>query len=205
MNLSILIPHKSTPKNDQALELNLKMLRENTREQDREVIVVENYGDPYLMWNEYAKHARGRVLAFTSSDMLPAPDWDVFMLKHVHDNAVVTGYLVEPGVIGVAPQNIQVDFGRSPETFRREMFEKACGKYDFPEAVPGRGWYMPVMWTKDFFLNRLGGYHFIKPFPYHNDIHTFEKCEQLGAEFIRTRSFHFHFQALSFTEHDARR
>lgn len=201
--ISILIPHKSTPLNDKALELNLRMLRQNTKHA-YELIVVENYGDPYLFWNDYSEHAKYEPMVFSSSDMLMAPEWDTAMLGGLHGNAIVTGYLVEPGVIGVSPKNICLDLGRSPETFQRGKFEEVSKTSLAPMSRMGLGWYMPFMITKTLF-KRLGKYPYINPFPYHNDVHFFEKAEKEGVNFVQAKSFAFHFQNLSNSEHDARR
>lgn len=203
--LSILIPHKSTPLNDQALELMLRMIRENTQEADREVIVVENHGDPYRFWNRYAEAAKHDALLFTCSDMPPAFGWDVLMKRHLDDNSIVTGHLVEPGVIGVAQENIQVDFGRTPGAFRREEFQRYVERrQDIPEVRDGRGWYMPVLWTKALFLG-MGKYPQERPFPAPNDIDFFNRCVERGAQLKQVRSFAYHFQNLSNPEHDFKR
>ena len=95
--LSILIPHYSTPESDQALQLCITMFRENTACKNYELIVVQGFTDPYVFWNTYSEYARHEALVFFNNDMLPAPGWDTLMLKHLDDNSLVMGYLLEPG------------------------------------------------------------------------------------------------------------
>ncbi len=201
---SVLIPHLSTPECDRALHLCLETLRENSLVRDHEVIVVQGFTDPYRFWNRYAESASNEVLAFFNNDMVPAPGWDRLMLDRVDDESIVMGYLVEPGVLPPAKQNIRMDFGRRPATFRRREFETFCGDYDAPDCVDEMGWYMPIMLTKSFF-RRMGGYPTERPFPHPNDIAFFETCRARGARLKRVRSFAYHFQNLSNPSHDRNR
>lgn len=203
-SLSILIPHYSTPSCDAALNLCIQMFRENTSCKNYELIVVHGFSDPYVFWNEYADHAQSNNLVFFNNDMLPAPGWDEFMLKHVTDNTLVMGYLIEPGVISPAPQNIHRDFGRTPNSFRRREFEEFCRAHEVPEVTQEMGWYMPVMLTLPFFA-KMGKYPTIPPFPHPNDIAFWNHCESRGAELRRVRSFAYHFQGLSNPVNDKNR
>jgi hypothetical protein len=194
--LSVLIPHYSTPDTDIALQLCISMFRENTVCRNYELIIVQGFTDPYAFWNRYSDHARYEALVFYNNDMLPAPAWDTLMLKHLDDNSLIMGYLLEPGVIQPARQNIHKDFGRSPKTFRREDFERFCSQVDIPERVDEMGWYMPVMLTRTFF-NRMGKYPTQKPFPHPNDAAFWDTCTRKGARLVRVRSFSYHFQGMS--------
>jgi hypothetical protein len=180
------------------------MFRENTTSQDYEVIVVRGFNDPYVFWNLYSDYARSEVLVFFNNDMLPAPGWDELMLKHVDDNSLVMGYLVEPGVISPASQNIHKDFGRKPETFQRKSFEDFCANTQAEEAKSELGWYMPVMLTKSFFI-RMGRYPTDQPFPHPNDVAFWDRCVGQGAKLVRVRSFAYHFQGMSNPDHDKNR
>jgi hypothetical protein len=201
---SILIPHYSTPESDEALHLCIRMLRENSLRKDYELIVVQGYRDPYVFWNEYAERAKHEALAFFNNDMLPAPGWDEFPMKHLTDDALIMGYLVEPGVIAPADQNIRRDFGRRPSTFRRKEFEDFCTAQEVPEVSEQMGWYMPVALTKSFF-RRMGGYPIQAPFPHPNDIAFWDHCRAQGARLLRVRSFAYHFQGMSNPENDRNR
>lgn len=189
---------------DESLSLAIQMFRENTTRRDYEMIVVQGYTDPYVFWNEYAERAQSEVLVFFNNDMLPAPGWDEFMLKHLDENSLLMGYLVEPGVISPARQNIHRDFGRSPRTFRRQEFERFSAQCEVPEMTHEMGWYMPVMLTRSFFL-RMGRYPTDRPFPHPNDVAFWDRCLSRGAKLVRVRSFAYHFQGMSNPENDKHR
>lgn len=197
--LSIIIPHKRTPLNDRALRLNLEMLQDNTFHDYELIIDTECPKDPYKIWNEASILARGEILVFTNSDVLMAPGWDIQMVENMHDNTIVTGYLVEPGTIGVASVNIHRDFGRAPETFRRWDFEDFCMKdaVSRPKCKAERGWYMPCAVLKDWF-NWTGGFDTTLGFPNPNDILFWEKClDAFATQLLRVTSYAYHFQNLS--------
>lgn len=198
-DLTIVIPHKRTPANDFALRLNLQMLLENTSHSFELIVDTETPKDPYKIWNEASKQARGRILVFTNSDVLMAPSWDEMYIKHMEDNAILTGYLVEPGNVGVAAQNVALDFGRKPEDFHRQAFENwsFSQQWKVPEVRLERGWYMPCAFYRDWF-NWTGGFDTTLGFPNPNDILFWEKClNNFHTKLLRVKSFAYHFQALS--------
>jgi hypothetical protein len=195
--LSIIIPHKITVENNKALQLNLQMLLANTRSSYELIIDTECPKDPYRIWNEAAAHARGDFLVFSNSDVLMAPDWDTNLLKYCEYNTIVAGYLVEPGTIGVASENIHKDFGRTPDTFDRVAFENYALSSHAPEVVQERAWYMPCCIRKEWFLH-TGGFSVEIPFPNPNDILFWNHCKAAyNTRFIRVKSFAYHFQNLS--------
>lgn len=206
VGMTILIPHKNTPLNDKALEINLKMLHDNTINRDCETLIMSEKNDPYVLWNEYALKAKHEHLVFSNSDVLMAAGWDVYLQKYVDDNSIVTGYLVEPGIIGVASQNIHLNYGKSPNNFDRTGFEKWAESraIQTPEMKEERGWYMPCIMTKTFFL-RMGRFPVEKAFPNPNDIIFWEHCLKNGAKLKRVRSFAYHLQNLSNSAHDYKR
>jgi hypothetical protein len=178
--------------------LNIAMLNENTVSSFELIIDTECPKDPYQIWNETAKTARGEFLVFANTDTLPAPDWDVYMLAHCKPNTIVTGYLVEPGNIGVAAENIHKDFGHSPESFQRFHFEAYATVPHVPEVKEERGWYMPCCVQKEWFLS-TGGFDTSKgTFPTPLDIIFWNRCrDEFGTKFLRVDSWHYHFQNLS--------
>ena len=195
--LSIIIPHKSTILNDEAMHLNIQMLFDNTVMPYELIIDTETPKDPYMIWNEASKHARGEYLVFSNSDVLMGPDWDVYMVTGCEYNSIVTGYLVEPGNIGVASVNIHKDFGRSPQSFKRGEFERFAANERVLSLKEERGWYMPCCVRKDWFLS-TGGFPTDIPFPNPNDIIFWERCiEEYGTKLLRANSFAYHFQNLS--------
>lgn len=197
---SIIIPHKSTFQNDRALSLNLDMLVKNTRDNNFEIIIDTTYPkDPYKIWNEASRNARANVLVFSNSDVLMGPDWDDGLVDYAQPNSIVTGYLIEPGNVGVAVENIQCDFGRTPDSFDRVGFEGFARQLyrQKPVCAEQRGWYMPCAVDRDWFLS-TGGFDTTLGFPNPNDILFWERCiHELGTKLLRTNSIAYHFQALS--------
>lgn len=205
-NYSIIIPHKKTELNDLSLDLNLKMLEKNSRNKNYELIIAEEKEDPYKLWNKYSELAKYENLVFSNSDVIMAKDWDVHMIGQLCDNSIVTGYLVECGVIGVAWQNIPRNFGTSPLDFDSEKFENFCEEEGekVPDMREERGWYMPCSIKKSLFF-KMGGFNTEKPFPNPNDIIFWEKCIGEGVVLKRAKSFAYHFQNLSNKEHEYKR
>jgi hypothetical protein len=205
-NYSILIPHKKTGMNDLSLEINIKMLNENSENKNFELIIMEEECNPYKLWNDYSDKAKYDNLVFSNSDVLMARRWDTHLIGHLCDNSIVTGYLVECGVILPASQNINMDFGSSASSFRRDEFESYCEEKSISttECKNERGWYMPCSITKSLF-NKMGRFSEEKPFPYPNDIDFWEKCISNGVILKRANSFAYHFQNLSNKEHEHKR
>ena len=195
---TLIIPHKITALNNDAMGLNIRMLMENTVYPFELIIDTEAPKDPYKIWNEAARVARGEFLVFSNTDVLMAPDWDQYFIEYCEPNSIVVEYLVEPGNIGVASENIYKDFGRAPKSFRRDEFEDfALRRNAFPELKEERGWYMPCCVRKDWFLS-TGGFPTELGFPNPNDILFWNRCrDQLGTKFLRVNSFAYHFQNLS--------
>lgn len=195
--LSIIIPHKITKLNNEAMALNVQMLNDNTSLPFELIVDTECPKDPYQIWNETARTARGDFLVFSNSDVLMAPGWDILMWKYCEVNSIVTGYLVEAGNIGVASVNIPKNFGRAPKSFDRFSFEEFAHNHRVPDVKEERGWYMPCCVRKDWFLS-TGGFPTDLPFPNPNDIIFWERCiSELSTKLIRVNSFAYHFQNLS--------
>jgi hypothetical protein len=196
--LSIIIPHKNTPMNDKALMLNLASLIDNTYYSFELIVDTECPKDPYKIWNEVSEHARGDILIFTNSDVIMGPGWDKPFALHIQDNAIVTGYLLEPGNVGVAAQNIQIDFGRNPDQFEMSLFEKwVLPRIDPTWVTEERGWYMPCAMKREWFMS-TGGFDTTIGFPNPNDILFWERCvKEYNTKLLRVKSFSYHFQNLS--------
>lgn len=195
--ISIIIPHLRKKNNDLALKLNVEMLMDNTANSFELIVDTQAPKDPYEIWNETAKSARADILVFSNTDVLMAIDWDIYMVVYCKHNIIVTGYLVEPGNVGVADVNIHKDFGRHPDSFRRKEFEDWCDDQKVPECIEQRAWYMPCAVRKDWFLE-TGGFKPGYPFPNPNDIRFWDECRDVfGTKFLRVNSWAYHFQNLS--------
>lgn len=194
--ITIIIPHKPRPSNDRALQLAITSIIKNTNCTYELIIDPVVPGDPYVIWNDVSKHARGETLVFSNSDVMFAEWWDVLMLKHCAPNTIVTGYIIEPGNIGVAPVNISRDFGKHPDNFDQVSFQKYVDKVSqkVEDVKEERGWYMPCAMNRDWFLS-TGGFNVEKSFPNPNDIEFWERCkERYGTKFLRVKSYSYHFQ-----------
>lgn len=199
VELSIVIPHMRKEANNMSLSINIDMLMRNTYHPFELIIDTESPKDPYKIWNEVSTQARGKILVFTNSDVIFAKDWDVFMVKYMQDNAILTGYLIEPGNIGVASENIHRDFGKTPYTFRYNEFQSFCDMHaaSVPECREERGWYMPCAFLKDWFV-WTKGFDTELSFPNPNDILFWNKMTMnYGTKLLRVRSYAYHFQNLS--------
>jgi len=192
-DLSILIPHKPGPSNDKAFELALNSIVDCT-EKTYELIVDRTVpGNPYAIWNDMSDYAVGKTLIFTNSDVIFAPGWDV-MADHAAPNVIVTGYIVEPGNIGVAPVNIAKDFGKHPDTYRESDFHSFARKHKAPDIKEERGWYMPCAMNAEWFRS-TERFPTVRPFPHPSDIDFWEYCKnELETKFMRARSYSYHFQ-----------
>lgn len=204
-DLSICIPHKPGRMNDQALGLNLGTLLAHTGGLNLEILIDATVpGDPYAIWNDMAKRANADVLIFTNSDVIMGPGWAGPYLYACEPNTIVTGYLVEPGNIGVASQNITMNFGRTPDTFDREAFEAWAieAAAERPPVVGERGWYMPCAVDRKWFLS-TGGFDTTEAFPCPNDIKFWDKCmEDPTFRLLRVNSLAYHFQNLTARDYD---
>jgi hypothetical protein len=200
LDCTIIIPHKPTVLNDEALELNLKMILKHTNVSYELIIDTECPKDPYQIWNEAAKRARSDTLVFTNSDVLFGPGWDILVCG-VNPDTIVSGYLVEPGNVGVAAENIHMDFGMAPSVFDAHAFEEYVTERLSHiqlgnERKEERGWYMPCAMNK-YWFNSAGGFPTEVGFPNPNDAIFWDVHVAGGTTLIRVPSFAYHFQALS--------
>lgn len=193
LDLSIIIPHKPGPSNDKALRLALDSIIRFTTLNYEIIIDATVPGDPYEIWNSTAQQARGRILIFTNSDVIFAPGWDSLGI-YIGPNVIATGYILEPGNIGVAPVNIHADYGKHPDNFDEAGFHSYIEKHKAAEIKEERGWYMPCAMDRLWFLS-TDMFPTEKAFPNPNDIIFWEKCKNdLGTKFMRVKSYSYHFQ-----------
>jgi len=201
LDISIIIPHKIGPSNDKALRLAIDSIMEYTERTYELILDMTVPRDPYRIWNEVSEQARGKTLVFSNSDVIFAPGWDV-MADHARSNVIVTGYILEPGNIGVAPVNIRRDLGRHPDNFNHSEFLSFVKKHStkVPELTEKRAWYMPCAIDKEWFLS-TGGFPIDVGFPSANDKRFWDQCrDNLGTVFLRARSYSYHFQNQSARE-----
>ena len=201
---TIILPHKRNPGNDAALRIALDCLMTNTRH-DFHLLMDAAVNEPlFPRVNRLIRQAQTDCIVYWSSDMFPAPGWDVPMLAAWNPDTFVTLVLVEPGVIGLHGNNIKQDFGRKPETFRRAAFETWCETFD-----PGsnEGWFAPYMVSRERVLalgglqeHGLEGDH--QGFTGADEL-LFERHKAAGGKVIRARSFAYHLQRWSEVDEQA--
>jgi len=177
------------------------MLLDNTSCSFELIVSTTTPKCPYKIWNEAAARASAEVLVFSNSDVLMAPGWDKPFLEHMCDNAILTGYLVEPGVehLGVASCNIRMCFGVVPAEFAREAFEAyaVAESAKNPPVIEMRAWYMPCAMRRDWFLGTSGFDTANAAFPTALDCMFWDKVSSQGAKLLRVPSYAYHFQNLS--------
>lgn len=198
IEFSVIIPHKRTRENDAALKLAMDSIL-RCYSSCEILIDTQTPADPYTIWNEYARTAKGKVLIFTNSDVVFAPGWDVLFGRYAEVNTIVTGYLVEPGNIPVADVNIQENFGLTPSTFNVRDFSLYAIKQmeRTPTVLTQRAWYMPCAINREWFLY-TGGFDTTKPFPHPNDTEYWDRCvKEYSTQLLRVNSWAYHFQNLS--------
>lgn len=195
---TVILPHLRNPGNDRALLLAVDMLLANTTHDFTLLVDAVRGGNLYATVNRMMAEASTEYVAYWSSDMFPAPGWDAPMLALAAPDVIVTNVLVEPGVIGMHPDNVHRDFGRKPESFRRAEFE-AWAAHDAP--VPsGWGWYAPYLISRQAFLD-AGGFRTDLPGDHQGftpaDQLFFEQWQASGKRIQRARSFTYHLQRFS--------
>lgn len=222
-SFSIIIP---TYNASQELELAIKSIKKNSRLDNELIVIVDqlknggvsqeilavlkragirpiinkkNLG-PYKNWNLGAKRATGDWLVFVTDDQYFAPDWDKTLWDFKKRKRLLTGQLVEPGLIPVWKTNIKKDFGYNPQEFREKDFLSFVKEASVADLVD-EGFFVPLVVHKDDFA-ALGGWPTAGEFGTRNapanDIAFIEKAKKAGFEFKRAlNSFSYHFQGSS--------
>lgn len=149
---TVILPHKRNPGNNRALKVALDCLETNARYDHHLIIDAAEDKPLYERVNKMVEQATTKIVIYTASDMFPNKNWDDEMLKVYVDNAIVVPIIVEPGVIGIHSANIEHDFGRTPERFKRKEFENWCETAPIPNGY----WFAPFLINRNRFLD-LGG------------------------------------------------
>jgi hypothetical protein len=154
--------------------------------------------DVYGSYNYGVKKAKGKIVCLTNDDMVMCPHWDTFATASLEEDMLMTGVLVEPGVVKVSPLNIAFDLGRIPAEFQAEKFRKiASERREEKVETDGHGWYMPVLFYRQTFLDE-GCYPTEPPFPAPNDIVFFKAWVNGGKRVVQCKDlWAYHFQRLS--------
>jgi len=156
----------------------------------------------YACYNYGVDKAAGSVVCLINDDMVMAPHWDALAYQHcgpdIEPPALITGELIEPGVVKVASTNHAYNCGTTPAEFNAAKFHEIAENLRESVCGPGRGWFMPVMFRRDAFLSS-GGYPTEPPFPAPNDVSFFnEVWPASGGVDLRCGDMvAYHFQRLS--------
>lgn len=204
--MTIILPHKNNPGNNDALRLCIDTLMANTRTEFNLLMSCAYNQRLFPAVDRLIRQCETDCFVFWNSDMFAAPGWDIPMLELFDYNTIVNPILTEPGAIGIHTENVGWDFGRKPETFRRDEFEQWAASGSAP--VPsGEGWYAPYMMSKQRYID-IGGLDLddgnITPADGFNlralDIEMFEKHKAQGGRVQRAVSYVYHLQHYSAPE-----
>lgn len=202
-DFAVLIPHKRNPGNDAALRVCLDCLFANTVHDFHLLIDAATDAPLYARMNALVERAPTDLCVMLSSDIFVAPRWDVPLLEAFHAGAWANGVVVEPGMIGVHSANVECDFGRTPQDFRRAEFEA----YSAAAVVPqGAGWVVPLCFSRHDWKARggldvtLDAQTDADGFPYlPADEALIQRFQATGGVLRRVRSFAYHLQRFSST------
>lgn len=159
----------------------------------------ENLG-PYGNWNRGAEVATTDWLVFATDDQYFAPHWDSNLLKYWVPKRLVSGRLIEPGIIPVYKTNIQADFGVLPSEFKEKDFIKWC-ESRVAKGFTKDGFFIPMLQSRlDY--DALGHYPVAGKFgtstAVSNDYLYVQSALKQGYEFGTAEdSYSYHFQASS--------
>lgn len=199
---TVILPHRRNPENDAALSVALSCLFTNTVNDFRLLMDVAQNQPLYPRINRMVEQADTDCIVYLCSDQFVTPGWDVPMLDIWTQNpdTFVTGIVVEPGVIGINPENVGKDFGRKPNTFRRAEFEQYAADPNAP--IPsGIGFPAPWMCSRSRFL-ALGGMR-TEGLPADHqgftsaDLEFLDRWTAAGYQTTRARSYVYHLQRMS--------
>lgn len=165
---------------------------------DFDVVVTLNAvrSGPYGSWNRGAKEAEKDVLCFITDDQYWAPGWDEEISRHLDEYPVLTGQMVETGVVRPYQTNLIRNFGESAKNFDERDFLDFV-KRNATDRVGHGGFFSPTVIRKPLFES-LGGWPDAKPFPYPNDWLFRIKLFDRNLDYKRIcTSFTYHFQGSS--------
>ncbi len=195
--ITIILPHKRNPGNNEALSLCLDMLQTNTVSDFVLIMAADNSGQIYPAVNAMVRQAQTEVCVYWASDMFAAPGWDLPMLQLFEMDTFINNTVVEPGVISMYGGNHKEDFGRTPETFNRPAFEAWAVN---GHTAGGDGWFAPYMFPRSGFIE-MGGLDTTIDADLEfgsADMALFDKWKETGNRVIRAPgSFVYHLQRWS--------
>lgn len=199
--VSILLPHLRAPENDKALRIALDTLVTHTS-LNYELLLesVAERRDYYSVLNDMAAKANAEWILPTNTDVFYSPHWLEPLYNARDANTIVSPVMVECGAIPVNDRNWRMDFGRTPEAFRRSEFEAwvEVGGGWRDDWVDGQeAWFHPSLYSRVAFMEMGGFDSSLGSFPFPLDMDYHERWIKRGGMFKRVRSFVYHLQAYS--------
>ena len=154
--------------------------------------------DVYECYNYGVDKAKAPVVCLMNDDMVFCQDWDEFSVPQVGENVLMTGVVVEPGIVAVSPLNVSFDVGRTPAEFDAEKFAGIVAAHRTAHIEENKqGWYMPLLVRKSDFVD-AGGYPTSPPFPHPQDVKFFTDWVANGHTLVQSHDvIAYHFQRLS--------
>lgn len=191
--ISIVIPYLSTSK---SIKLCKRLIEKNTYSDYELIEIIDNH-DVYGAFNDGMRRSTNNMVVFLCDDMFVSKNWDRLYCKYHNPHLILTGRLIEPGILGVSDKNIKFDCGVSPSTFKYKEFIKFIkeieGKFSDIEHDK-KGWYMPIMFDKSTYIE----YPNEILFPYPNDVTLIDEIlPARGFKFSIVKSFVYHLQNYS--------
>jgi|GEM_PF-105446 glycosyltransferase involved in cell wall biosynthesis len=155
---------------------------------------------PYGNWNRGAEVAETDWLVFATDDQYFPPHWDRNLVREWQPKRLVSGRLVEPGIIPVYKLNIQKDFGVLPSEFKEDEFNAWCASRT-DSGFERDGFFIPMLQHRDDY-DALGHYPTAGKFgtstAVSNDVLYVQEAQKKGYEFgTANDSYSYHFQASS--------
>ena len=105
--------------------------------------------------NEMFKFASNDIVSYLQSDMVISKDYDVYILKNIKDNIILSSTRIEPPLHGPGLEKHTFDFGLNPKEFKYDTFLDWC-KHN-REDKQTNYFFAPFTLYKDVW-NSIGGY-----------------------------------------------
>lgn len=196
---TLVLPHRRNPGNDDALAICLDCLARNTVNEFK-LIMDAAYDSPlYPRVNAMVAQVDTEYFIYWASDFFAAPGWDVPMAEAAQPDTIITNIVVEPGAIGIHDLNLRNDFGRKPDTFRRQEFEDWSLSPHAP-MLDGEGWFAPYLMHTQAFLDFGGIRDGLTPDDQGfsaGDEDFFQRWKASGRQVKRVKSYVYHLQRWS--------
>lgn len=151
----------------------------------------------YGSWNSGANLLDEDVLCFVNDDQYFAPQWDTPLLLNLNRYPVLTGVLVEPGIVRPYETNLIHDFGLKPEKFDEQGFLEFVRMHS-ENRIAYDGFYIPTVISRRSF-EEMGKWPVMKePARIAPDLLFRRQLQREKVAYHRSlASFSYHFQSSS--------